>query len=124
VSDGLVYGGAVLALIGSFLTWATVEAGGASATVSGMDGDGPITLVLAIATAVFWFLRKRTEARWPTFLAAAGGVLTALVAIIDIADVNRVAGDLGDFADASVGIGLWLVLIGGVAATVGALLNR
>ena len=43
------------------------------------------------------------------------GALITLIAIVDIADINDVAGGFGDLVDVSVGLGLWLVLIGGIA---------
>jgi hypothetical protein len=86
-----------------------------------MDGDGVITLIVGIAAAAMALLmsgRGRTIG-----VAIAAGIIV-LVAIIDIADVNRAIGDIGvPGIDASVGIGLWLVLIGGVVALVGAFIR-
>ena len=48
------------------------------------------------------------------------GVLITIVAIIDIADVNSFGDEFGGIASVSVGIGLWLVLVGGVVGTAGA----
>lgn len=40
--------GAVLAVIGAFLPWLTVDAIIASRTITGLDGDGVVTLALAV----------------------------------------------------------------------------
>lgn len=87
---------------------------------SGIGNDGTITLIVAIATAAAaLFLRDR--ARMISVLV--GGAIIVLVAIVDIADVNDVSDQLGGIVDVSVGIGLWLTLIGGFAALVGAFLK-
>ncbi len=118
-STTIVFGGAMLALVGSFLSWASVSAGPFSQSIGGMDGDGVITLIFAIAMAAFAVYLKGLGRMVGVVVAAA---LLIVVAVVDIIDVNRLAGDI-DFGeiDVSVGIGLWLVLIGGIAAAVGVL---
>ena len=113
----IVLGGALVVVIGSFLAWATVSAGGISVSASGMDGDGVITLVVGLAAAAMaLFLKDRGR---NIGVAIAGGIIV-LVAIIDIADVNRALGEFpGGGVEASVGIGLWLVLLGGITVLVG-----
>jgi len=116
----IVLVGALLALIGSFLPWATVSVEGfGSESASGMDGDGVITLIVALAAAAIAVFMKG-RGRMIGIIVAAGIII--LVSIIDIADVNRAAGEIGDIpgVDTSVGFGLWLVLVGGVVALVGA----
>ena len=89
----LIGGG--LVILGSFLPWATVTSAFGSVSKSGTDGDGQITLI--------------------------AGCLAALVAVMDIIDVSRTAGEVESaYLDASVGIGLWVVLAGAVVAVVGA----
>ncbi|MDX1691345.1 MAG: hypothetical protein R3290_10015 [Acidimicrobiia bacterium] len=116
--------GALITVLGSFLTWASVSAAGVSVSVSGTGegGDGLLTLILALATgAVAIFLSGR-PGRARMISIVIGAALIVLIAVINIADVNSVAGDLGGGVDVSIGIGLWLVLLGGIVAAVGAFL--
>ncbi len=120
----LIGGG--LVLLGSFLTWATVTVGigslGVSGTVgvSGTDGDGQITLVLGLVIVGIGVVGLMGRPRfWLISLIA--GCLAALVAVIDIVDVSRTVSQVqGAYMHASVGIGLWVVLVGAVVGVVGA----
>ena len=118
----LVVGGSALLALGSFLPWARAEAGPFTATKDGLDGDGVLTLVLSVAIALLFFLvRKPKVMAW---VVIGLGVLAAAIALIDIADVSNRADDLsgrdlGMTASVSVGIGLWLALVGAVVAIVG-----
>lgn len=113
----LALAGAAVAAVGSLLPWASVSSVFGTISKSGMDGDGVITLVLAVAAGALVLTRK------------APGVVIALmaligvVAVIDIADVSRLADDTG-FAEVSVGFGLWLVAIGAVLGLVGSIQHR
>jgi len=123
-TKAVVLGGAVLLLVGSVLPWAKAEATvfgqTVSSTTNGLDGDGVITLILAlVAGLLFLFVPK---AKVVGSLVLVAGALAGLVAIIDIADVSNKADDLKQLtkqSSASVGIGLWMaavaaiVLIGG-----------
>jgi hypothetical protein len=118
----LVLGAAALLLAGSFLPWARAEAGPFTATKNGIDGDGVLTLVLAIVIALLFFLAR--NAKVTAWLIVGLGALATIVAVIDVADVSNRADDLerqavGLGATVSVGSGLWMALAGGVIATVG-----
>lgn len=120
--------GVALVVVGSFLPWASVSALGQELTVDGMDGDGPLTLIGgALVGALALAAHLQRPARWKVITALVLAALVTLVAVIDVVDVNnRVAEVEGDFAvdlEASIGIGLWLVLAGGVVATVGTALT-
>ncbi|NQV05628.1 hypothetical protein HQ535_03685 [bacterium] len=120
-STMVVAGGALLVILGSFLTWVSIDIGGQTISSSGTGegGDGTLTLILAIAAvalAVF-LLGKGTARKIAVAIAAA---LILLIAIIDVQDIMS-GGDLG--IDASVGIGLWLVVVGGVVALAGAFIK-
>jgi hypothetical protein len=75
------------------LPWARVSAGIFCVTKHGTEGDGVITLVLGLISAI---------------------------AAYDIIDVERLT-DEDDLAQATVGIGLYLVAMGGAASFVGAI---
>jgi len=115
----VVLAGSVIVLLGSFLTWVTVSAGGQSVSFGGMaeGGDGVITLIVAIATGAVAVLLKN-KARMISVTVGAGIIL--LTAIIDVLDIT---GDNEFDLDVSVGLGLWMVLVGGAVAAVGAFLK-
>ncbi len=104
--------GASLALIvGSLAPWAT----SALESVPGTEVDGQITLVAGIVALVLTATR-----RW-VFLATVVGVVTVLIGIGDISDVNdySVQAFGSEVHPASVGWGLWLVAASGVGLAVG-----
>ena len=126
----VIVGGVAVVLLGSFLPWATVSASFlGEVTVSGMDGDGVLTLLggaVAGGLALSAFLGR--AARWKVVTALVFAVLVALVALIDIVDINSRVADLegeglGAAIDVSIGIGLWLTLLGGIATVVGCALT-
>lgn len=80
------------AVIGSLLPWASAF----GYRVYGVEGDGLITLLLALAAAALTVMGRR----WPP------AVLGAAIAAIAVADVSR----LVRFADA----GLYVTLLAGV----------
>lgn len=125
-------GGAALLLIGSFLPWAkastTLADETVRQTVGGMDGDGAITLVAAIALGVLgWFLLTKGWHKGRLIGSVCVAALATLVAGTDLFGVERVAGSEPGIGtdvtiDPSVGIGLWIVTIAAIAALVGSIL--
>lgn len=114
--------GVALVVVGSFLPWASVSAFGQEVNVDGMDGDGPLTLIGGVLVgALVLAAHLQRPARWKVVTALVVAALVTLIAVIDVVDVNsRVADVEGDFAvdlEAAIGIGLWLVLAGGIVAT-------
>ena len=122
--------GAVLAAIGSVLEWASVDAGFATVSKSGLDADGALTLPASLifgGLALSALIKVWSLGRMIGALVVAA--LVALIAVVDIADISSRFSDLeaqGIEVDVSVGIGLWLVLLGasvGVAGCVIALVS-
>jgi hypothetical protein len=148
--------GGLLVILGSFLTWFSVTAdasalGGGSATISvtGMDGDGTITLIAGIVLVVLggvMFAMRGRNLTAISIIALLGGVVAALVAIYDITTAKSNATDsvastiaaqshgqvsvdqarqvltLVHF-DISVGIGVILVAIAGIVGAIGGALG-
>jgi hypothetical protein len=120
--------GVALVAVGSFLPWAKVDSRFGDYTVSGMDGDGPLTLIGAIGVAVLGGLavlgpwaKGALTGLAVSALVVAG--LVTLVALVDIADVASRFGEADAIGlDMSVGVGLWVVLVGGLAASAGAVI--
>lgn len=95
-------------VLGSFLPWASF----AGFTAWGLEGDGVITLPLAVVGAVLLAInsgllggQRRVGAALPITLT----VLAALVALVGLIDMNGLAA-----------IGLYLTVLGGIAWVVGA----
>jgi hypothetical protein len=140
--------GGLIVFLAAFLTWASVEVtsriggplvGGGTRSVSGLEGDrlGKATLILAIAVLLLVVLLTTPAARsagWIA-LAVAGGliVLLALLDLIAISDASDLRERLADVPGCSqgiqctgertVGIGVYLTILGGLVVVVGALLH-
>lgn len=105
--------GAALTILGSFLPWASVATIYGTMSVSGIDRDGMFTLVFGILMmlGVLLTLKKPGARAWGAGVLA---VLTFFVGAIDLYDVSvRVSEFSSDLALGSVGIGLYMVIIGG-----------
>ena len=125
-STMVVLAGAAIALLGSFLNWATVSYEGLSESAGGMSdgGDGVIALVVALATAACAIFLKG-KARM--IAVVIGGGIIAIVGIANLLDISSVGNEfeaLGVDVDVSAGIGLWMVLVGGIVAAAGAFLKK
>jgi hypothetical protein len=125
----LIAATAAIVGVAAFLTWGTVELGGQSFDINGVSGsdvpgddeakDGIITLILAIPVLGFGIVRAFGPMQLTTgILGTVMGALITLIAIVDIADIqekkDEIAALSGGSAEASVGIGLWLTLAGGI----------
>ncbi|MEA2169731.1 MAG: hypothetical protein QOF76_3031 [Solirubrobacteraceae bacterium] len=100
-----------IAVVGSIGPWATVP----GYSKGGLDGDGSIVLGLAIVAAIFVGV-ARLRGRAPSRVALAiCGLLIAAIGIIDIDDVNS--------KGPTVGWGLWVTLVGGIAIVLAVLVR-
>lgn len=100
--------GAGAIIIGSMLPWATARSVFGSMSMSGIEGDGVITLVLGAGLALAAWLRPGRRGWQAATLTGAGLVLA--VGILDAVIIGGVVGD--QYATASIGAGLYIVLIG------------
>lgn len=126
----LVVTGGALGVIGSFLPWIQATAAFVG-TISrnGLDGggDGTITLVAGIVIGLFGIARlaRSGSATLARLVGGLAAVAMAGLAILDIGDVsNRVANLGSTLATGSVGMGLYVIVIGGVLGTLGSLLSE
>jgi hypothetical protein len=112
----VAFGGAGAVAVGSLLPWVTVHSAFGSISVAGTEGDGVITLIIGLAFAAAYAAKKIP-------LAAPAGFAALVMAIYELTNVQSGIRDaereLGEFATASVGIGLWIVLIGAIAMLAG-----
>lgn len=118
----------LLIVVAAFLPWAGVSAAdrsGDATAISGLDagGWGLSAIVVGVAIAVladvgyFWNPFSDPEAMFLT----AFGAATTLAAVLKILDPASLIVGASDFDGPDVGarIGLWLVLLGGVATMLG-----
>ena len=143
-----IVGGVLLAL-GSFLPWAEVSGSGASVTAKGLDGsDGYITLAAGLVAVVAGLVMLRGMRKVVAVVAILAGLIGGGLALYDAitakdsvldaaaeelaptfgvsADQVRAALDQAIDArqlDVSIGIGLYVVMAGGLAAIVGGVLG-
>jgi len=111
-------GGLALVVVGSFLAWATIPGPFVSFSISGADLDGALTAFLGLAGLAA--LGVAHFGPRPAVVAAAGaGVLVVVVGIFNVSKFDGNSPEFG-FAEFDVGIGLWLVLLGGLVAAVAA----
>ena len=97
----------VAVLLGAFLPWVSIF----GISVSGIHGDGVITLILSLAgLALLAFtsgvVGEARTGKAPTFVLLGLAALTTLIALIDM--------------NGAAAIGLYLTLLGGIAWIVGA----
>jgi hypothetical protein len=110
--------GAVLMIIGSFLTWFTI--GGADVTgfseLGGEDRDGPVFVGFAVILAAFGITTLAARRLLPiAILAVVLASFAVIFAFADYGDVN----DLEDLGFVESGPGLPVVIIGSLIALAG-----
>ena len=99
---------AILGAFGTFLPWVNTFIG----SVSGTVGDGWLTLILFAVVIVLCLVKdkdKRLEGR-ALYGAIASSVLAAVIGLYAITNINAAA-----FGVASVGFGLYLVVLAAIA---------
>lgn len=103
--------GALTLAVGSIGPWARISAGFFSASVSGLRGDGAITLGLGVAAGLI--LTLLAHPRWLQ-TARVLGVIAVLVVVYDMVNLSRV-GPAG-----SIDWGIVLALVGSCVLVYGA----
>ena len=114
-----VYGGAAGVVLGSMAPWVEVSSDVLSASRRGIDGDGVITLGLAVLVAVLFTVPMRR--RISGMLVLGIGVVAALVAGYELFDLSSKTGDVRATVDVSVtpGVGLLLTAAAALVVAVG-----
>ena len=107
---GVVAAGVIV--VAALLPWASVQTAFGTISKNGIDGDGAVTAVFgAVIGTMFMMLRR---GGYVAAVVLAG--LTIAISGYDLIDVNRLGNDAEGFASVSAGIGLYLTLLGGLAA--------
>ncbi len=110
---------ALIVLIGSMLPWVTVSTPFDQPSQAGTDGDGKITLTLAVlallAIGSLFVTASRTLIGPVSFFLLLLGAATTAVAMYDIVELKNTLRGAPEFADfVSVGVGLYMALAGGL----------
>jgi hypothetical protein len=115
--------GSVIVIVGSALPWVTTKSFlFGELSVGGLERDGIFTLPLGIVVLI---LALATQGESSKTLRAVSGLLSlvaGVIGLIDLVDANRVLGGTSaDFlgGSVSIGIGLYLVVVGAGVAIVG-----
>lgn len=111
----VLLGVGALMLMAAMLPWARIP----GRSLAGTEGDGAVTLVFAVVIGAMGLVIGLRQGRlWASIVACALGAITTLTAVADIGNVSHDADQL-DAAlglHVSVGVGLWLTLLTGIAA--------
>ena len=112
----------VAVIIGSVLPWGTVNLGGfGGLSVSGIEGDGKIIIILAIGAIVLAILKDRTQPLIKNFAlgVVALGVIETAISIYALFRLGDMSANFGYGGyGISVGIGLYLTAIASIATFV------
>ncbi len=115
--------GGCLMVLGSLFPWAQVVSVFGTVTVNGTEGDGKITIVLGLVVAVLGLLAIANRRAKLHILVPILGLVGGGIGLLDLLNASSkfesVASD--GFVHPSIGIGLYLVILGGIATLVAAL---
>jgi hypothetical protein len=102
-----------VAALGSFMPWVSAQTIFGDMNVAGTKGDGVITLILAVLTAIFVYQGSKT------YLSVALGACAfgVFVSVYNLFNINDKVSGAPDSVVASIGYGLYLCVIGFVVAT-------
>jgi hypothetical protein len=122
--------GAAVLVFGSFLPWAKLSANLVYGTKDGIDGNGVITLLIAVVVGLVAgvALIRPAPSRVAAVVVLVGGLVAAAVSVYEMVDVSDEFGDnvrdlrlSGDFG-VRIGVGLYLCLLASAIVVVGAVL--
>ncbi|EXU63896.1 hypothetical protein Z951_33340 [Streptomyces sp. PRh5] len=127
--------GSVIALVGSMVNWVISDAEGATGGIKGIDGDGIITLIVALVAAILFIAAMATKKAALYLVGGVLGLVMAIVAVINMADPERLvvqklkdeegvsqqvaekaAEQAAKLYDMTAGPGLYMVLVGALMA--------
>jgi len=108
LAQGLLYGGVVGMMVGSFLPWMSLQ----GTSFGGVSGDGLLTLPLGIVAGPLAFLAVR-GARWAGVTLVAVAVIAGFVVVYDTAQITG--------SSLTIGVGVPLCGLATLALIAGAL---
>lgn len=123
MSGILAMGGGGLLVLGSLLPWAQVSSVFVTVSVNGTEGDGKITVGLGLVVAILGLIAMTNQRAKLNILAPILGLVAGAIGLLDLLSVNSKFGSISgsDLVHPSIGIGLYLVVLGGILTFVAAL---
>jgi hypothetical protein len=106
--------GCAAGVAGSFMAWVTVTSGFGSASVSGTDGDGKITAAVGILAGLLALVGLSKGSRGNVITAVVLSVAGAALSVYEWQHLSSKIDDAetSEFAQLSVGSGVWVMLAG------------
>lgn len=118
--------GAALVVLGALMPWATLSTAFGSVSIPGTEGDGEIVLILGVVIAVLATLELTRQPRLGLRIGV--GVCAGIALLIGLIDFSSITDHIRtenlEAGVASVGAGLYAVLLGAGVAIAGAVLKR
>lgn len=116
--------GALLVVVGSFMPWATVQSVFGSVSLAGTDGDGKLSLVSGLLLTAGAVLTGVYPVLWLRLCQIVAAIVAAGFAGWELARITvELDGQSSEYAMASPGSGLYVLLVGAVMATVAAVVT-
>jgi hypothetical protein len=116
-----VVAGGILVGVGSLLPWATATTGFGTISFAGTEGDGRITIVLGALAGLLGFLQLERATETLRLGAISAGLGAGVAGLYDYANLeSRLSSVTTDAVRASIGPGLYVVIIGAVVIVAGA----
>ena len=110
----IAFVGIALVIIGAFLSWGAV---GGQSVIRGIEGDGIITLVIAVIALVLLLFAKV-----PVWISLVLAVLISGIGIIDFVNISGQA-SLSELFEVTAGAGMYLTVIGGIVLLSGTIVS-
>jgi len=125
VGAALLVAGGALMIVGSLLSWFTLDGDSINGFSKDSDGtnDGPVFAVLGGLAIIFGFVQLASKKVLALgIIAIVTSAIGLLAGFADLGDVNDVV-DIGEAfgVDVNVGPGLYVVILGSVVAIAGAI---
>lgn len=118
----VLLGGAILVIVGSLMPWATVRTVFGTVNVNGTQGDGVITLAMGAVLGLVGLAYRGKPGKLYSLGAAGFAIIALIVAGSALFRVSAGSADANsEYAMASTGTGLYVAVLGSVAAAGGAL---
>lgn len=113
--------GGVLMALGSFMPWISARTGFGGTDIAGTSGDGVFSLGLGAIVALIALVQFDRQASGLARTAVVvAGLLGLGIAVLDYSNISqRIAAVTSTAISASVGAGLYVLLIGCIAAIIG-----
>jgi len=115
--------GSILAIIGSFLPWGTSLVLGKASSISGIQGAGIFTLILAVIGLILLVLTRKSRKAGIGVL-----IMGLLILVICAQQISMVKGaiagrEVPGVVEVNVGHGLYLTLAGGAILFIGGIIT-